>query len=131
MHSDRLSAGRTRRRDAADDAHMTTLNHPARVTRATLRSSLACVLLPCALLLGACASGGSPGSVDEMRSSSSRATNAVPDGVTEMRETMADQRAETNQRLDSVMGGAPAGAPWYGPMFDVFDVAASFGGLLY
>ncbi len=74
--------------------------------------------------------------MDEMRSSSSRATNAVPEGVTEMRETMADQRAETNERLDSVMGGSATeagtgGGAWYAPVFDTLDIAASLGGLLW
>ena len=43
----------------------------------------------------AIASDGSPGSVEEMRSDSYRATNQVPDGVTEMRDTLAGQRAES------------------------------------
>ena len=87
------------------------------------------------LLVAACASDGSPGSVDEMRSSSYRAMNQVPDGVLEMRETMAGQRAETNARLDEVMGASATegsdGSYWYSPIFDVLDVAASIGGWLY
>jgi len=106
---------------------MTTHGKPATVTRALFLAPL--------LLVAACASDGSPGSVDEMRSSSQRATNQVPDGVVEMRETMADQRAETNTRLDNVMGASAAegsdGSFWYTPLFDVLDVAASLGGWLY
>ena len=85
------------------------------------------------LFVAACASDGPPGSIEEMRSNSYRATNPVPDGVTEMRETLAGQRSETNALLDSVMGAAPAGDSgyWYTPIFDALDAAVSVGKWLY
>jgi len=106
---------------------MTTLPKPAIVTMTRV------LCLAPLLFAAACASDGSPGSVEEMRSDSYRATNQVPDGVTEMRDTLAGQRAETNSFLDSVMGAAPAddSGYWYAPIFDALDAAASIGSWLY
>jgi len=106
---------------------MTTSPKPAIVTATKI------LFVAPLLLLVACASDNSPGSVDEMRSDSYRATNQVPDGVVEMRETLADQRSQTNELLDAVMGAAPAGSDgyWYTPLFDALDIATSVGKWLY
>ena len=104
---------------------MTLHQEPARVTRTLF-------LVPL-LLLAACASDNSPGSIEEMRSESRGAMNPVPEEVAEMRETLSDQRAETNSRLDNVMGAAPEGEGgyWYTPLFDVLDTATALGKWLY
>ena len=68
-----------------------------------------------------------------MRSDSYRQANAVPDGVQDMREDLAEMREETNERLDNVMGAAPEGDSgyWYTPLFDALDAAVNVAKWIY
>lgn len=92
-------------------------------------------LLVLALLVGGCASDGAD-SVESLRYESARPESTTPAEVTEMRETLAEQRSETETRLDTLMGGAAsiegAGAsPWYAPIFDTVDFLLSVGHLIW
>ncbi len=96
----------------------------AKPARMAFRRTACALVLAAAPALGACASDGPV-----------RPEREVPSELQDVRDSLADQRDATQERLDMAMGGnGPLVAdaqPWYAPVFDALDFAASLAHLLW